>query len=71
MAVLNSSKALLRNIISTTRVMATKTSRNQMNHCLNWLSPRIEVRMEEPKPEVQATDSPPMRLQMVICEGSQ
>lgn len=38
-----------------------------MNQDLNWLSPRIEVRMEEPSPEVQATERPPMRLQMVIC----
>lgn len=49
------------------RQQARSTIREAVAHqCLNWLSPRIEVRIEDPSPWVHATDRPPMREQMLI-----
>jgi hypothetical protein len=51
-------------------VISLSGSRNKVqttDQYLNWLLPRIDVRMEDPSPLVQATERPPMRLQIVIC----
>lgn len=44
----------------------TKERMERQTQCLNWFSARIEVRIDEPSPWVQATLSPPMREQIVI-----